>query len=115
MKHTIARITFLALSMSATFAPEASAVSVPLPEPASLPAVGAAPWGNDPLSRAKLIGAKDGKFTLTKVANHGTRLATVLEFRAEEAFGGEPWALQVNMPSNHAFQCRSEKGEHLVF
>ena len=99
MKHTIAIITFLALSICATFAAGASSVSVPLPEPASLPTMGTAPWGDDPLSRARLNGAKEGKFNLTQVANHGTRLATVLEFRAEQAFDGEPWGLQVTIPS----------------
>ncbi|MEI7809760.1 MAG: hypothetical protein WCJ07_14880, partial [Verrucomicrobiota bacterium] len=111
MKHTIALITLLALSISANYAAGASAASVPVPEPAVLPAVGAAPWGNDPRSRARLIGAKDAKFTLTKVANHGTRLATVLEFRAEQAFGGEPWALQINIPST----ADLKKGSTLFF
>ena len=111
MKHTIALIIFLAVSICATFAAGASAVSVPVPEPAVLPAVGAAPWGNDPLSRAKLIGAKDGRFTLAKVANHGTRLATVLEIRAEQAFDGEPWALQINIPST----ADLKKGSTLFF
>lgn len=99
MRHAIALTAFLVLVFSATFAAVASSVSVPLPEPATLPAVGTAPWGGDPLSRAILNGAKEGKFTLTKVANHGTRLATVLEFRAEQAFDGEPWGLQVAIPS----------------
>ena len=85
MKHVISLIAFLALAFSATFAAAASSISVPLPEPAILPAVGTAPWGDDPLRRAILNGAKEGKFTLTKVANHGTRLATVLELRAEQA------------------------------
>ncbi|MEI8287963.1 MAG: endo-1,4-beta-xylanase [Verrucomicrobiota bacterium] len=111
MKHTIALITFLALSISATFAAGASSVSVPLPEPASLPAMGTAPWGDDPLSRARLNGAKEGKFTLTQVADHGTRLATVLEFRAGQAFDGEPWGLQVTIPST----ANLNKGSTLFF
>jgi endo-1,4-beta-xylanase len=76
------------------------AVSVNLPEAAYLPSEGGAPWGTDPLSLAKLIGGKDSGITLNKVADHGTRLATVLEIQAKEAFNGNPWQVQLNVPSS---------------
>ncbi len=63
---------------------------------AALPTVGSEPWGADPLSRATLTTPGEGSGSLTTVAGHGSRFATVIELRTAKPVEN-PWELQASI------------------